>query len=510
MQAISGGIAVGPHAVLPAITGGLLSETAGQTAEAAGASPFWSDVARLGFGAIGGFSGAGAQDLLKAGGRGIRNAAGFGNTDATALKIAGRALSRDDMTPDQIARALRNAGPDMTIADVGGQNVRGTVRASIGSPGAARQIADDFFGGRKAGEGERVAAAIDASVSGNRGFASTIDDIVAARAAKARPLYEAAGIPSDPAQYAQAPRLASPEIRSLLSSSTDIKAAIQQAKGLPQYAGLPDDSIVLLDKAYKNLGGKAEAARQAGDNALHRDLAQQREMLKAAIVAERPEYGAALRAFSDDSALKNAIESGRKLFKGATDPEVIAREYRRLGPEGQELFRQGVAEHLRSVADKTTRGSTAANVFGGPAMRAKLQIVLGKDFDGFSQAMQREATYNRTMRDITSGSRTTPMAAEMSDLNHQAAAFRDAVTDGPWALARRFAGQAFDRVATGRNERVNRSLAQMLLDPDLKRQMQTINAINEQMRRQGLARALRGDPYMAGAGIPGALAVTQE
>ncbi len=509
LQAIPGGLAAGQRAVLPALTGGVTSETAGQVADAAGATPFWATLARVGGGVAGGLAGAAAQDVARTGWQAGKNALGVGNADDTAARISGRALARDKISPEQLARALDDLGPNGTIADAAGPNVRSTVRASVGTPGPARETAETFLTGRRAGEGERVAEAINSGVSGRQGFASTIDDIVAERSQRAAPLYEAAGVPSDPRQYAQAPLLASQEIKSLVSSSRDIQNAITQAKGLPQYAGLKDNSIVLLDKAYKNLGGKAEAARRSGDMALYRDLAEQRNMLKAAIVAERPEYGAALQAFSDDSALKSAIEAGNKLFKGATDPHIIAKEYGRLAPEAKELFKQGVAEQLRSTAERTVTGSPAAKVLGGPAMQEKLRVVLGADYDGFAAALNREGTFNRTMRDISVGSRTTPMAEDIADLGRQTSMMQDLFSGDFLRAAQRAGGNVIDRVTTGRRESVNNRIAQMLLDPNAQSQARTLDAIQRQLRAQELANQLRRNSYLGGATVPAAIGASQ-
>lgn len=508
LQAIPAGMMFSPSAAFPAFTGGIASEGSGQIAEAAGASPGMATAARIGGGIIGGLGGAAAQHGAKTLAQGARNVMGLDDANEVAAKIANRAIARDSTDAQRLAAELRRLGPDATIADAGGANIRGTVRGSIATPGPARQRAEDFLTGRRAGEGERVAEAINANVSGRQGFAATIDDIVAERAKRAAPLYEAAGIPRDPSQYAQAPRLAGREVKDLLAKSRDIQSAIAQAKGLPQYANLADDSIVLLDKAYKNLGGKAEAARRSGDLALHRDLAQQRDALKAAIVAERPEYGAALKAFADDSSLKAAIETGRKLFKGATDPAIIAKEYGRMGAEQRELFRQGVAEHLRDVASRTATGSPAAKVMGGTAMQNKLRIVLGDDYPEFARMAEREATFNRTMRDVASGSRTVPMAAEAADLGSQMGIAGDVIRGDLLRLAGRAIGAGAERVATGRREAVNQLLADMLLNPDSTAQARTFAALSQQQQARAIADALRRGSYLGGAAgpIPPALA----
>jgi hypothetical protein len=436
---------------------------------------------------------AGGMTVLKEGGQllgtSLKNASGLANPDKTAARIAGRSFRRDGV--NRLIPALDDLGDDAVLADVGGRNVRGTVRAAAGQPGPASQYADDFLSARRADEPARLAAAIRNNVSPEDGFTSTIDDIVAQRSAKAAPLYEQAGIPKDAAQYGNSPRLISPEVKTLIEKSKDVQSAIAQAKSLPQYADLPNDSIVLLDKAYKNIGGKAEAAKRAGDAVAYRDLNELRQQLKDAIVNERPAYGDALKTFADDSGLKNAIEQGRKLFASNADAEVVAKTYSQLAPDEKLLFRQGVAEHLRDTASRSQTGSPAAKAFGGPKNQAKLKMVLGEDYDEFAKAMGREKTFNRTASDISSGSRTAPMLAEQDDLASQiGGAARSAAGGDFWGAVSRIGGNVGSRVAEGRNERVNEALVKMLLNPDRQARQTVAAKIAQEQMRQQLAQIL--------------------
>jgi hypothetical protein len=491
IQAVPGGIALGGvGGMLPAFVGGAGSEIAGQIAEAGDLPPWVQTGARIVGGAAAGTGANVLQALGKGFAQGATNLRGRNTAPATE-RIAARSFRRDQLDPQRLGQALDDLGPGSTLADVGGGNVRSTVRAAIGQLGQARQIADDVLVPRKVDEGARVGQAINKQVSANQGFTSTIDDIVAQRSAKAGPLYEAAGIPKDPKLNAQAPRLVSPEIADLLKNSKDIQAAIREAKRLPQYKDLPDDSIVLLDKAYKYVGDRADEAVQAGKGARSRDLIDLRENLKAAIAKEKPEYEQALKVFSSESRFKDAIEQGRKLFAQNADTEVVAKAYKALDPDEQLLFRQGVAEHLRKVAGGSTKGSPAERVFGGPISQDRLREVLGRDYDDFAKAMNRESVFNRTYNDVRVGSRTTPMANEMDDLNGQIGNVGEAVR-GNWLQAIMGAGgKLYGRATEGRTEAVNAELVKMLMNPDRTANAQAIAKVTERMKADELARLLR-------------------
>lgn len=510
IQAIPGGLALGgASGLLPAFSGGIGSETAGQIADAAGAGKWASLGARVGGGVLGGGAGVALQEAGRAGWQGVRNAFGAGDPQIAANKIAAKALQRDALDPQKAADDMANMGPGATIADVGGKNVRGTARAAAGRPGRAAEYTDDVLATRRADEPARVGEAIN-QVSSNKGFTSTVDDIIAMRAKKAAPLYEKAGIPADPAQYAKAPVLTAPEVGQLISKSKDIQAAVEQARRLPQYADLPDNSIVLLDKAYKNIGGKAEAAKRAGDGVAYRDLNELRNQLRDVIVKEQPAYGDALKTFASESRLKDAIEQGRKLFSGQADAEAIGKAYNALAPDGQLLFRQGVAEQLRDVAGRSTIGSPAARVFGGPKMQEKLKAVLGKDFDGFASRMNKEATFNRTARDITSGSRTAPMLAEMDDLAAQTGAMKDMMR-GDWInLLTRGAGSIKDRVVQGRNDRVNEAIAKIFLETDQGKSIPLLRSLTDQQAAQELAKFFAQQKLIGSALVGPAMGAQQQ
>ena len=127
----------------------------------------------------------------------------------------------------------------------------------------------------------------------------------------------------------------------LLDKSKDVQSAIAQAKGLPDYGELPDNSIVLLDKAYKNIGGHANEAKLAGNGEKYRDLNSLRLQLRDAITGGNPQhpYQQALDAFSGPSNSISAVREGQNIFN--KEPDEIAAEMARLSPSDREFYRLG-------------------------------------------------------------------------------------------------------------------------------------------------------------------------
>jgi hypothetical protein len=152
---------------------------------------------------------------------------------AEAGGIAGFGGSKDESVPSDLAAIGTGAA----------------VGAGIGAAGSAvaDRVASPFIGwltrkfGPNAAENQAVQAIAkrmtqDANAGGPK--AQDMIDLDSARAAASAPAYKAAGIPSDPKLYPAAPVVDSPAVTRLLDKSKDVKSAIAQAKGLPDYVQL--------------------------------------------------------------------------------------------------------------------------------------------------------------------------------------------------------------------------------------------------------------------------------
>lgn len=98
----------------------------------------------------------------------------------------GNALVRDNLTIPMAQQKLADLGPNSVLADLGG-NVRGLAEASAQMPGRAMSMAEDVLGGRAATQGERIIQSAFQATGVN-----SIDELIAQRAAAARPFYDAA------------------------------------------------------------------------------------------------------------------------------------------------------------------------------------------------------------------------------------------------------------------------------------------------------------------------------
>lgn len=493
--------------LIPAAVGGASQEVAGQLTEGTKYEP----AARLVAGVTAGGLSAAAQNALGSVGQAAKNLRP--DVDKTAAKIVGRALERDQMTGETLGKAQASLGPGAMLVEAGGPNVRGTMRGSIAAPGAARTEAQNAFDLRMEGSNARTTAALDSAISPNNSLAMTVDDLATQRSAAARPAYEAAGIPGRRADLPKADRLMlSDDVLTLFKDSPDVQAALRSARKVPELKGEPINSMAVLDRVYKYIGDKEQVAKRAGEGTRAGDLGAIRSRLAAAIGDENPAYINALDTYSAPSKLIDAAGKGREWFAKNADPQMAAKEFKAMSADEQQAALVGVRDWARTLAGRSDRGIAAERVWNGGDNRARLEAILGPEgYAKLAKAMEVERNAVKTSRDINVGSRTTPMALEAADNALGGGVWQDLLAGRVLSAGGKFAGNALDRVTTGRTEAVNARIAKMLTSTD-PAEVGLVNALLERARLEELARSQgRMNAFTYGGGVlPAANALAGE
>jgi hypothetical protein len=122
---------------------------------------------------------------------------------------------------------LLNVAPDkpQALADVAGENVRQYVGHIARQPGEGRQFVRSQLENRDVGAGSRLAGDVGVGISSGGSPYTEVDALINARAAASAPKYQAAGIPSDPKLYPNAPIINTPAVARLLDKSKDVQSA---------------------------------------------------------------------------------------------------------------------------------------------------------------------------------------------------------------------------------------------------------------------------------------------
>ena len=488
----------GASSVFPSIVGGATSELAGQATE--GSS--WEPAVRVLGGILGGGVTAFGQNAVSTIWQGLKNLKAP-NTDAAAGKILQKAAERDKTTVEEILARQRTLGEGATFAEAGGPNVRGTVRGSIAAPGEARTNVANAFENRLNQIDDQATAALDETISKNGSLATTVDTLAKQRAAASGPAYAAAGIPQARRDLPNADRIMmSDDLIALFKDSPDVQAALRNARRVPELKDQPVNSMAVLDRVYKHLGGLEEAAVRSGNGTRAADIRNIRQRVGQAIGEENANYTTALETYSEPSKLIDAATRGREWFTKGVDAATVKREFAGMTQDQKEAALIGVRDWAKSVADSSDRATVAERVWRSQKVRDQFQALLDTPgFEKLSGTMETAKNAARTTRDIGVGSRTAPMLNEQADNALQMGPAVALAQGKPVNAAVQYGQNLLARMTNGQTEAVNARLAEIatLTDPN---KVGLVVAAANKAKLEAAARAANQQSYWAGAAIP--------
>lgn len=463
--------------------------------------------------AVTGAVGAGGRKALEA--MGVMEAP---DAAAKAQQIIAKKLAQEGISPEELAarqaNVVRTLGArDETLADIGGESMRRLARGSMAIPNAAQTDVRQMLTERAIGAGPRITKDItDLTAIGARDIGEVAAEIIQRRKDAAAPLYK---------QAFEAGEVYSPRIDELLAKSKDISAAIESARGLPQYADLPSNSMLLLDKAYKYVGDMANEARKAGKGSRASDLDTLRNDLLDAISNKQtgvPVYRDAVNTFASESLLKDALELGAKNFLRKT-PAEINREIKKFpGDAEQQMYRLGAVQSVRDEIYGMRETANIADKFlNSREMRDRMRTVFNSqgEYEAFVKNLERERQMAVTRARIEGGSPTAPIQQDIAELTGPsptevlAAGAQMAggnLTGGGMNLMRQLAPRL-----QGMNENVAEQVSRSVLDPRFTQQQEFLlglTPVMDELRRRALQQQTRaaGTSTSAGQMVPGLLA----
>ena len=471
-----------------------------------------------GAGAVLGGAAPAVTGAVGAGGRKVLEATGLVEAPdavAKAQQLIAKKLAQEGISPEELAKRQANVvrtlgARDETLADIGGESMRRLARGSMAIPNAAQTDVRQMLTERAVGAGPRITKDItDLTAIGARDIGEVADEIIQRRSMLASPLYDQA--------YA-AGQINSFAIDNLLKKSKDVQYAINEARKLPQYADLPDNHMLLLDKAYKYVGDLANNAKLSGKTSQANDLNDLRMQLRNAITAEVPVYGKALDTFSSESLLKDALELGSKNFLRKT-PAEINREIKKFpGEAEQQMYRLGAVQSLRDEIYGMRETANIADKFlNSREMRDRMRTVFNSqgEYEAFVKNLERERQMAVTRARIEGGSPTAPIQQDIAELTGPsptevlAAGAQMAtgnMTGGATSLMRQLAPRL-----QGMNENVAEQVARSVLDPRFMQQQEFLlglTPVMDELRRRAMQSQVRaaGTSTSAGQLVPGLLA----
>ena len=480
---------------------------------------------RLGSAALGGATGAvlgGASPVVtqavSSGGKAVKSV--FKPTqpqDALnkAQELIAKKLAQEGIDPAELARqqAMRNltlGAKDETLADYGGESMRRLARGAMAIPQSAQTGTRQMLIERAQGAGPRITQDItNLTAVGARDIQEVADEIVANRSRLAAPLYEEAR---------SAGQISSPALNNLLTKSKDIQQAIGDARRLPQFADLPDNDMVMLDKAYKYVGGIANEARKAGKTNRANDLDELRVNLLDAIKKEVPVYGKAVQTFADESVLNDALAAGSKNFLKKR-PSDINRELAKFSDESErQMYRLGAIQSVRDdIYGEKELKNIADKYLNSREMRDRMRTVFNSEgeYEAFVKNLERERQMAITRSRIEGGSPTALIGQDIAELAGPAPS--EVISAGGQLMRGDLIGGGLNLVGQlaprlqGMNENVAEQVARNVLNPSFAQQQELLTSLSpvmDELRRRALQQQTRaaGVSTSAGQFVPGLLA----
>jgi hypothetical protein len=379
------------------------------------------------------------------------------------------------------------AGKPMTLADVGGENVRALGGNVARQPGESRNVATQFLNQRDEGAGARLGQDIAKYVHGGDSMHRTTAALVEARSVAGRPAWDAVRN----MEGVWSPRLQQfiddPSLRAGMARGYEIERLESLAEGRPfepTQMGVDLDAqgnikiIAVPNMRVLHMGKMGLDAMIADErNEITGRLSQRGVALDRVRRAYLQEidgldhqgiYRNARGLWEGPSSSMDAIRAGRGLF--TSSPEEITAEFSAMSPANQEFYRVGVADALRERLMKTGfSGDDAKAIIKNPWMREQLRPIFRSDadFNGFVDAVTREGKMFGTKFETLGGTQTAKRIAEDTSSENAMAAhgmhMGEQVATGKWLSAVKTAVRMWrDRQDKAGNPKLNEQVARIL------------------------------------------------
>lgn len=431
----------------------------------------------------------------------------FGRGPATAAqrKLV-EALQRDGLNPQQISQRLLDMGPEATIADAGGENVRLLAESAANQPGRARELATQALEGRQGGQGDRLYDAAQRGLQARGDFHGQLDDLMAQRAQDAAPLYERAF-----ALRAWSPRLQEfiddPIIQQGIRRGLEVQRLESLARGQPfnprdynvtgfNEAGEPiigqTPNLRLMDAAKRGLDEIIDAARDGTTGRVQwtqrlRAVDEvRRSLLREMDGLTNGAYAEARAAWAGPSAARDALMRGRGFARG--DHEITARVVSDMAPSEREMFREGVLREIRSMLDRGAEGRNMAAQFARvPKNREALRAAFPDEqsFALFMRQALTEDAFTRTRNEVLRGSPTARRLAGQEDMAIDPQPLVEAAKGNMSEAATGLARQVWKRI-TDIPQAQKDQLGTMLFSQNPTQQRRALQALQNMVRQRRL------------------------
>lgn len=432
-------------------------------------------------------------------------------------------LARDQITPEEAATKLQTMGPNATLADVGGANVRGLTGAIAHKPGLAQNEITTFLNNRQNEQQSRIlnAATTGLDTGPDFNYQGSIDDLIKQRSQTSSPAYKKAFSANPIANEDLDPFWTHPTMQSGIRKGLEMQSleavanktpynpisnAISGWKGdyetgQPVFSEAPN--VQLLDAGKKGLDsiiqthtdpitGKMDSYGATVNNF--------RKSFLSEVDKAYPDYAQARASFSGPSESINSINAGNNFMRNGAAGNV--KELADMSDNDKSFFRIGVANALSDMLNNTPETANAANkILNTKAKQNALKAVFPSEdaYNDFADTVNNENTFYKTKNLILGGSPTAPRLAAMQDAAEEAPiSISDIYHAAQGNLGRsalNVLGKAKNSFSSLTPERTN-ALQNILVNPDQQSVIDQLNSLNAPQPQNSLTK------YLNTLGVP--------
>ena len=293
-----------------------------------------------------------------------------------------RAIGRDSMNPQQLesqAAQLSATKPGVaTLADAGGENVKGLVERIAQTPGAGRTIVVPNLTARQQGQLVRVSNDLRQLTGTTQTATQAINSTMVDRKQIADPLYEQAmnfNARNVPEILREWQNVTSTGWGQHILRSPDFRRTLQTEYGISDPKNAP--LMVVIDAWKKEADDIVRGAIK--DQSGHKAgvIGDMRDRLVDVVDQHNPAYAKARDAWAGPSRYLDAIEEGRNIFNTKIGSEELAGAMPKMSTAEQEGYRIGaISAIIGKMGNDPAKLGDMTKYLRSPEMRAKVAAIM--------------------------------------------------------------------------------------------------------------------------------------
>lgn len=202
----------------------------------------------------------------------------------------------------------------------------------------------------------------------------------------------------------------SPDLLNFIKNNDLVKYAIRQVKNdvtVPkEIRKLPFGDMQILERARQRINDMASKAFNMGNKSQIKDITEAKNAFLGEMYKAVPEYDRALRIYEQAHRLREAVDSGVRVFKRSVNPEKFAEDFNKLESYEKDAMKLGLKDKIYEILGNTKntggwRALTLKNV------QKKIKTVLGEEEGSkLIDFAEQEIKKNDNLNKLLGGSKT--------------------------------------------------------------------------------------------------------